>query len=332
MKPVGKILADGRWSGPHGIGRFSAEILSRLQNTDIFVKGPKPLSLSNLIWQSIYLQQKKSYSLFFSPGFNPVIYAPMPFVITVHDLIHLSFSEDKKNLQKIYYEWLIKPTLRKAYKIITVSDYSKKKIIEWSGVPENKVIIVHGGVSQYFSTQNKKHAPGYPYVLHVGNTKKHKNIERLIQAFANAKIDSSIRLILTGKNSEKLTALIQKNHLQDRIVFSGILSEEKLAEYYSGALAFLFPSLYEGFGLPVLEAMASGIPVLTANTTSLPEVAGDAALLVDPVSMDAISRNIEKIVDDSELRKILIKKGLERVKHFSWEKAAERVQSVLDIA
>ncbi|MEO8400400.1 MAG: glycosyltransferase family 1 protein [Gammaproteobacteria bacterium] len=325
------IIADGRWSGPNGIGRFSSEVLSRLQHTTIFTEGPNPLSPANFIWQAQQLYRfKNQYKVFFTPGFNSSIHTPMPFVFTLHDLIHLFAPGNAAWIKRFYYHFFMRPAAHNAYKILTVSDYSKQSILKWAAISEEKIVNVSCGVSEHLSPLGVKHNPGYPYLLHIGNTKPHKNVTRLVQAFAKSHIDSDIRFILTGQANPGLLAMIDKHNLQQRIIFSNTLSENELANYYRGAKAVVFPSLYEGFGLPVLEGMACGVPVLTSNTTSLPEVAGDAALLIDPFSVDSLSVGIEKICSDETVRQTLVTKGLERVKLFTWEKTASKVQKVLN--
>lgn len=327
------ILADGRWQGMHGIGRFSHEILSRLKNCTVFTEGPAPLSLKNLAWQPHYLHKNKNkYNVYFNPGFNPILFSPMPFVFTIHDLIHLHIPGKIAYVKKVYYELLTKPATKKAFKIITVSEYSKNTLLEWTHLPEDKIQVVSNGISTEFQSKGKQHQPGYPYLLHTGNTKPHKNISRMIEAFSHAKIDSSFRLILTGIETAELKTIIHKHQLQNRIIFSGSLTNGTLAEYYRGAHAFLFPSLYEGFGIPVLEAMASGIPTLTSNTTSLPEVAGDAAILIDPYNIESITHGIEVITSNTTVRNELVQKGFERIALFSWDTSAKKIQTILDSA
>lgn len=326
------ILADGRWRGAHGIGRFSHEVLSRLTLTDILSSGPSPLSLQNFIWQAHYLRKHKTqYKVFFNPGYNPPLFSAISYIFTIHDLIHLVTPGKSAYIKKMYYETLVKPATKKAFKILTVSEYSKKEIIEWCNLPEEKIVVVGNAVSAEFSPVGQKFNPGYPYFLHVGNTKFHKNVLRLIEAFAIAKIDPAIRLILTGHTTTELELCIKKFNLEHRIVFQPDLTDEQLAKYYRGAQAFILPSLYEGFGIPVIEAMSCGTPVIASHTTSLPEVAGDAALFIDPYRIESIAEAMEKISDDS-LRKDLIAKGLEQCKLFSWDKTAEKVQLVLNEA
>lgn len=327
---MNKILADGRWSGANGIGRFSKEVLTQLQNADILQIGPKPLSIKNLFWQSEQLKTQSKYKVYFTPGFNPVLSSHIPYVITIADLIHLTYPGTFKYAKKAFYEFLIKPSIKKAAKIITVSNYSKEKIMEWANIPADKIINVGNGVSETFSHVGKKYSPGFPYFLYVGNSKEHKNILRLLKAFVRAKIDDQLRLILVTNKTPELQTFLHQNKLENRILFCSPLTESELAEYYRGASALLFPSLYEGFGLPLLEAMSSGIPILASNSTAIPEVTEDAALLIDPHDLDHLTAGIEQISDDPILRIKLIGKGFQRVKLFSWEKTAQSVQKVLD--
>ncbi len=328
-----RILVDGRWSGTHGIGRFSNEILSRLKNIDILNSGPKPLALKNLVWLPYHLRKRKNqYQVFFTPGFNPVMSSSMRFIFTIHDLIHLHVPNSARLAKKIFYECIMKPAAQRAYKILTNSEYSKQSILEWANISAEKVIVVGVGVSHHFIPEGASYNPGYPYLLHVGNTMRHKNPLRLLKAFAKAKIDPAIRLIFTGKQTSEMAELIKKERLEKRILFSGAVHETELAAYYRGAVALVFPSLLEGFGIPVVEAMACGIPVLTSNITSLPEVAGDAALLIDPYEIDSLAHGIEQITQDQTLRNNLINAGLQRAKLFSWDKTVNKVQQVLNEA
>ena len=324
------ILADGRWQGLNGIGRFSHEVLSRLKETDICYEGPKPLSLKNLWWHPRWLKKQSSrYNIFFTPGFNPVFTTDLPYVITIADLIHLYAPGHPHILKKLFYHQWIKPSIKNAYKVITVSEYSKKTIMSWTNISAENIITVGCGVSLAMSAQGNTFNPGYPYLLHVGNTKPHKNVSRLFRAFALAKLPVDMKLILTGQITDELNTIIREYHLANRIIATPPLSETQLAEYYRGAHAVVFPSLYEGFGLPVIEGMASGTPVLTSTVTSLPEVAGDAALLVDPYALEAMIHGLECIVYDETLRANLIHKGLLRAKTFTWEKTSAKIQNVL---
>lgn len=324
------ILADGRWQGPHGIGRFSTEVLTRLTQTDILTSGPHPLSIKNLYWQRQLLLNDKTHKVFFTPGFNPALTTHIPAIFTIHDLIHLNVPGQTSLLKKLFYQHFIKPAAKKAQGIVTVSHFSKKTILEWINIPEEKITVSYPGVSTVFKPEGTPFQAGFPYLLHVGNTKNHKNVARLIEAFAKSKIDSHIKLICTGALSEDVQLAIQKHRLEERVLSKNNLSEEELAALYRGALGIVFPSLYEGFGLPVVEGMASGVPVLTSNLTSLPEIANNCAILIDPYNVDALTNGIEELVNNSQLRQDLIARGLVQAKQFTWDKTAASIQQLLN--
>lgn len=326
------ILADGRMQGKHGIGRFATEVLQRLDKITILTNGPSPLSMRNVIWQPFYLRyllsRERSYKVFFNPAFMPPLLSPLPYVFTIHDLIHLepklaSFSK------RLIYHSFIRQAAKSAYKILTVSDYSKHKILEWLAFPAEQVVVVGNGVSDLFCEQGDRYHPGFPYLLHVGNAKSHKNIERLLKAFAVANISAEIKLISTARWTKEQTVLIHALKIEKRVISSALLSDERLASYYRGALGVVLPSLYEGFGLPIIEAMASGIPVLTSTLTAMPEVAGNAAILVNPYKIDEITAGIESLIHDQSNNADLVAIGKRRVNTFSWEQVAKRVQATL---
>jgi glycosyltransferase involved in cell wall biosynthesis len=257
-------------------------------------------------------------------------------VITVHDLIWFKFPE-----------YFPKDTLFAAKKrllhacsvadcIITVSENTKTDVLEVSHCKEEKVAVIHEGIDiKHFNRAPKedslatvirsKYSLPQQFILWVGSYRKHKNVENLCKAFALAKEKHKLahKLVLCGPRllQEEAVNDILKN-FGNNIMVIGPVEYEELPVIYKLADAFLFPSLYEGFGLPVLEAMASGIPVITSNTSSLPEVAGDAALLVNPLCVDEIAEALTRVIEDNELRLTLIAKGIERAGKFSWEDTA----------
>lgn len=325
------ILADTRWIGFHGIGRFAREVIARIPHLS-----PLPASLPLLhpfeaLWLSTLLLRMRP-RVYFSPGFNPPLWSPVPVVFTIHDLIHLRFPEETNALKRAYYRFVVRPAAVRAYRVLTVSEFSRREILEWARLPEEKVVVVGNGVGPEFSPQGKRHEPGYPYVFYVGNTKPHKNFHRLLEAFARSELLGEVRLVCTGTPSQRVLGLIQELGLEQHVVFAGTIPDEELPAYYRGALALVFPSLYEGFGLPALEAMACGTPVVTSSVTSLPEVVGDAAVLVDPYDVESIAWGVRRVVEDSSLRKELRRKGLKRAKQFSWDKTAELTWQVLQEA
>lgn len=327
------IIADSRWIAPHGLGRFAKEVIDRLPNAQHLTGGPPLLSAIEPFWLSWEISRQRP-SVYFSPGFNPPLYSPVPFVFTIGDLIHLHVAEETSRAKRAYYSLLVKPAIKRSHAVVTFSEYSKQQIVEWSGVSPDHIRVVWCGVSPEFSPEGSKFDPGFPYLFYIGNAKPHKNAKRLLAAFAQANIPKEIKLIIRigGAQNNEFAEEAQWLGIIDRVIFTGLIPDAELPNYYRGAVALVFPTLYEGFGLPPLEAMASGTPVVTSNTTSLPEVVGDAAVLVDPLSLEHIASGIERVVLDSDLRVRLRAAGLERSKRFTWEKTAALVQETLQEA
>jgi glycosyltransferase involved in cell wall biosynthesis len=275
------------------------------------------------------LRTLKRHDLFFSPGYNAPLSCPSPFIFTIHDLSHVYCAENSSPLIRLYYATVAKRACDRAAAVITVSEFTRSQILEWSGIPSANVINVSCGVEASYCPEGDSYALPFPYLLCVSNRKLHKNESRLVMAFATAKV-SGMHLVFTGEPSPRIMKCIEEQHVTDRVYFAGIVPEAELPSLYRGAEALVFPSLYEGFGLPVLEAMACGTPVVTANMTAMPEVAGDAALLVDPTSVGQIANSIERIVNDSSLQLCLRTKGLARAAQFSWSQTSDRINEILN--
>ncbi|WP_051180657.1 glycosyltransferase family 1 protein [Thermithiobacillus tepidarius DSM 3134] len=325
------IFADFRWIGDHGIGRFAREVLRRLPHVEP-LRHPLPLlhPLEPLITTALLFYKRPK--VYFSPGFNPPLSSPIPLVFTIHDLIHLRFSEESTKAKKLYYQGFIRPSARHAARILAVSGHAKNEIMEWAGINEEQIQVVGNGVSSEFCPYGRIYTPGYLYLLYVGNRKPHKNLRRLLEAFACSRLGKELRLVLSGDPDQNTFEQCRRLGIESMVVFAGKIPEQDLPAYYRGALGLAFPSLYEGFGLPLLEAMASGTPVLTSNVTSLPEVAGGAAILVDPYDVESIADGLRRLVEDKALRETLRSKGLERAKLFSWDRTAELTWQVLQEA
>jgi len=266
----------------------------------------------------------------FIPGYNAPLWPVRPFIFTVYDLNHLDVPNNSSASKRLYYHLVIRRACHTALRVLTISEFSRQRIIEWAGVSQQQVVNVGTGVDASFNPEGERHDPGFGYFLMVSNRRPHKNETRVLAAFARARIDPAIRLLLTGFPTNALQAYIAQLGLTERVVFMGRVEDAQLPALYRGALGLLFPSLYEGFGLPVVEAMASGVPVLTSTVTALPEVAGDAALLVDPYEVDAIASGIERLLTDEDLCTRLRAAGLKRAAMFRWDDVAARVKRVLD--
>jgi glycosyltransferase involved in cell wall biosynthesis len=264
-------------------------------------------------------------------------------VVTIHDCIHLMFPEYLPNRLAYYYaKGSMWTASKKADRILTVSEASKRDILRFFDVTPDKVVVIHNAIDERFLTPadaermelvRQRYQLDHPFVLYVGNIKPHKNIERLIAAFGRARGQCSddLKLIIIGDEISKYPALrqsVHKHKLDKHVRFLGFQPMETLAAFYRLARAFVFPSLYEGFGLPPLEAMACGAPVVTSNVSSLPEVAGGAALLVDPYDEDSIANGIIRAVTDETLRAELIEKGKQRARTFSWKQSVKKIHEI----
>jgi glycosyltransferase involved in cell wall biosynthesis len=327
-----RLLVDDRWAGKHGIGRFASEVLRRLPP---FISMPPGLGPSNPLdpfWTSLQIA-RICPSVYFSPGYNPPLSSRAPFIFTIHDLIHLRVAEESSFAKRLYYEQIVRPALKKAFKVFTGSNFSKQEIADWSGIAAEKIVVVGHGVSAGFVPNGPIHIEDRPYLLYIGNRRPHKNLPRLLNAFRFATLARDVVLLCSGLPDPAISRWMQDAGLdQSAVRFTGNIPEALISDYYRGALAVLMPSLHEGFGLPALEAMACGTPVLVSNSTSLPEVVGDAGLLVDPLDVAAIADGIGRLVHDEDLRDRLKERGLNRVSSFNWDSTARKVLEPLAAA
>jgi glycosyltransferase involved in cell wall biosynthesis len=264
-------------------------------------------------------------------------------VVTIHDCIHLMFPQYlPSRLAYVYAKASMWTASRKANRILTVSEASKRDILRFFDVPPEKVVVVYNAIDERFlgpadaermDLVRQRYQLDHPFVLYVGNIKPHKNIERLIDAFARARsaCPPDLKLIIIGDEISKYPALrqsVHKHKLDKHVRFLGFQPMETLAAFYRLARAFVFPSLYEGFGLPPLEAMACGAPVVTSNVSSLPEIAGGAALLIDPYDPEEIASGITRAVTDDTLRQDLIARGKARARTFSWPQSVRKIHQI----
>lgn len=264
-------------------------------------------------------------------------------VVTIHDCIHLMFPEYLPNRLAYYYaKGSMWTATHKADRILTVSEASKRDILRFFDVPPEKVVVAYNAIDERFLTPadpermelvKQRYQLEHPFVLYVGNIKPHKNLERLIDAFgrARSRCHDDLKLIIIGDEISKYPPLrqaVHKHKLDKHVRFLGFQPLETLSVFYRLARAFVFPSLYEGFGLPPLEAMACGAPVVTSNVSSLPEITGGAALLVDPCNEDAIAEAMTRAVMDESLRAELIRKGQQRARAFSWKQSVQTIHEI----
>lgn len=264
-------------------------------------------------------------------------------VVTIHDIIHLLYPQFLPNrLAHLYARFMIRRALQRADRIITVSYNSKRDLVDYFSIAPSRIEVIYNGVSPLFFSEVApgaseaaagKHGVRGKYLLFLGGEKPHKNVQNVLRAFAEARRDAALphTLVLAGplpSNPARLEALIAALDLGNAVVRPGIVPEEDLPALYAGADVFLYPTLYEGFGLPVIEAMACGTPVLTSSTSALQEVAGGYAYLADPMDVEAIARGIVTLTTDAKIRSDFRELGRKRSLDFSWDKAAERTLAV----
>jgi len=322
------IYADQRWIGDHGIGRFARHVLGGIKYRAISLDGhPAAPFDSYRLWRAI--RDLKDDDLFFSPGYNSPLVCRSRFIFTIHDLSHVYCPENSSPLIQLYYATILKRACKQAQAILTVSEFTRSQILEWSGVDAGRVLNVGCGVDPAYHPEGESCRCSFPYILCVSNRKPHKNEFRIVEAFARSAGAPAVKLVFTGNSTSQLAACISKHGLTQDVIFTGQVAESKLPSLYRGAVALLFPSLYEGFGLPIVEAMACGTPVITSNVTAMPEVAGGAALLVEPTSTIEIAAAIQTVIEDASLRARLRAKGVARAATFSWMKIVDAVRETL---
>jgi len=268
---------------------------------------------------------------------------PTRVVVTVHDIIHLLYPQFLPNRIAFFYaQKMMRRSLSRADRVITVSENTRSDLMEYFGVDGSGLEVIYNGVDEAFRQKLSEDdldrwlrqlGIRRPYLLFVGNPKPHKNLDRVIQAYARARqlAEFDAPLVCVGDRTAaqfKLRQRAEQLGVGDDVRLLGHVAQEALPALYQGATLFLYPTLYEGFGLPVVEAMASGTPVLTSNTSALKEIAGGHAHLVDPLNTERMAKAIARLMTDDDYRAGLGEKGLARSRDFHWRKTAERTREV----
>lgn len=304
------------------------EIVPNTSLWTIFALGPKV--------------RRDKLDVFFSPTHYGPLATRCPQVISILDVSYKFFPEmfKKRDLVKLFL-WG-KFSIKKAAKIIAISRSAKNDIIKEYGVPEAKVEVVHLGIKESKSMNQEskekildKYNIKTPFILFVGTLQPRKNIIRLIEAYSkiNTTNEPQYKLVIIGRKGWKYQEILEapnKYGVEDSVKFLEEVTDEELPIFYKSAELFVLPSLYEGFGLPILEAMKYGCPVATSNVSSLPEAGGDAAIYFNPENVNEISDVLRKVIKNKDLRDDMIKKGYVQIKKFSWEKTAKEVLEALE--
>lgn len=285
--------------------------------------------------------------LFHAPHYVLPPLTPCRSVVTIHDCIHLRFPQYlPSRIGYAYARGQMWTATHQAARVITVSEASKRDILRYFNIPESRIDVIYNAIDDRFWQEphaeevmhvRERYRLNDPFVLYAGNIKPHKNLERLIESFHLMRQHtpelSNVQLLIIGDEISKYATLrraVHRHKLHKHVRFFGFVSDQTLAALYRLADVFVFPSLYEGFGLPPLEAMASGCPVITSNVSSLPEVVGDAALMIDPYDSAAIADAMTRVLTTPALREDLQRRGLVRARGFSWERSIQRVREIYD--
>jgi glycosyltransferase involved in cell wall biosynthesis len=302
-----------------------------------FVLAKSPIYSLSEQWEIARLA--RNAPVLHSPHYNAPLLYRGNLVVTIHDLTHVTDPTFKRTLAaRFYARPMFKLVARRADRIIANSEFTKQQIVEHLGISPSKVIVAYLGVNDHFCPHDRKQAVPrvstllglkQPYILFVGNLKPHKNVKTLIRAFAQISVHGDLDhgLVILGDDRKWKSGLVrecEKLGIPDRVSFVPQVSYEDLPWVYGAAEMLVMPSFIEGFGLPVLEAMACGAPVVCSRVASLPEVAGDAAEYFDPSSVDDLAAAMERVLRSSQLQETMRLKGLERARLFSWEECARR--------
>lgn len=315
-----------------------------------------PLTGNNISWQpntsanygaaelvSVSMQVRKlGGDVFHAPHYVYPVMLPCPGVVTIHDCIHLRFPKQLPNpAAGIYARLMIRRAVRAADRVIAVSQATRDDLVELVDADSNKIEVIPHGCDPYFLEQpepeeldavKQRHGLERPFLLSVTNIKPHKNLKRLLQAFGQLHHDyPDLELVIAGgslTSHPDLQGVCSECDISNRVRSLGFLPKSELRALYRLAEIFVFPSLYEGFGLPPLEAMASGTPVVASRTSAIPEVVGHSGLLVNPFRVDSIAEAIRTLLDNDSFRAGLGQQGRNRARTFDWEESARRVLAV----
>ena len=327
---------------PTGMQRYGIEMADRLGDLLDVLRPASPMrGAAGHLWEQVYLAAASGSRLLWSPN-NTGPLAVARQICTMHDIIPVEHPEWFNARFAAWYRWLLPRLTHRVRHLIAVSQFTKDRLVERFGINPDKITVVWNGVDAEFRPRTNgeinevRRALGIDsprYLLSLGSLEPRKNIGRLLTAWSRLKreLPNDIGLVVAGS---KGAPLVFRNagitEIPEGVHFTGYVKQEHLPALYSGALALVYPSLYEGFGLPPLEAMACGTPVIASNTTSLPEVTGGAALLVDPLDEDAIAAAILKVAADARLRASMGIQSLAHASSLTWDASARATRKILE--
>jgi len=298
------------------------------------------------LWTHVRLSwemARRPPDLLFVPAHVLPLIRPRRTLVTIHDLGYRYFPEAHPRRQRLYLDWSTRWNAHSADHILADSNATRDALAREYGIAATKITVAYPGYDSDLApvrdanvlaaVRARYHIPG-PYILFMGRVQPRKNLTRLIEAFASLATDrQNLSLVLAGPTgwlAEPIRARVRELGLEARVLFPGYIAATDKAALISGALVFAYPSLYEGFGFPVLEAQACGVPLLASTTSSLPEVVGDGGLLVNPLDTAAMAEGLARLLDDAMLRRTLIALGSANLRRFSWEATARTVLTIIE--
>jgi len=327
---------------PTGMQRYGIEMANRLAGVlDVLRPSASLRGYSGHLWEQAFLPAASGNRLLWSPN-NTGPLAVARQVCTMHDIIPVEHPEWFNASFAAWYRWLLPKLTRRAQHLIAVSEFTKQRLVERFGIRPEKITVVWNGVDAQFrprtdaeiaEVREALNIRSQRYLLSLGSLEPRKNLRRLLAAWGKLRreMPEDLSLVVVGaKGSLQVFRDAAITEIPEGVHFTGYARQEHLPALYSGALALVYPSLYEGFGLPPLEAMACGTPVITSNTTSLPEVTGGAALLIDPLDEDAIAGAMRRLVGDEEMRKRMSALSLAHASKLTWDRTAAQTWKVLE--
>jgi glycosyltransferase involved in cell wall biosynthesis len=340
MRPIA-INARSLLGPLSGAQRYTAELMSRWNGRAerVIPKGSLR-GIQGHVWEQFILPVRLKNRLLFSPS-NRGPLDVVNQVVTIHDMVYFDHPETLNRNFVAWFRFMLPRLVQRVQKIITVSQFVRERIIARTKVDPQKVVVIPNGVSSRFSPEairDRERAlvhlriPSPQYILALGSIEPRKNLGRLLRAWGRIQnaLTGEVWLVIAGARGNPK---IFRNHnvgiLPPRVFFSGHVADDILPALCAGAVAMAYPSIYEGFGLPALEAMASGVPLIAGDCGALREVVGDAGILVDPFNEDSLSEALLRVMEDGQLRPLLRARGLNRAREFSWDESASRTWSLL---
>ena len=339
MSGIGTYIQNLMKNGCYGIALGRKDEIEKVDNKIDTIEFDSPIyGIKEQLKFPYKKLRKEKPDVLHVPHYNVPIFYRGKMVITIHDLTHLIYPEFLPNQFAYFYaKFMIWLAIKKADKVITVSQNTKNDILKMFKVNPDKIEVIYNGVGEEFVEKDKKDIQ-YLYqkfnipenkkiIMYVGNLKPHKNLERLLEAYAKTKNKEETCLVLVGKAFEKYNVLEDtenKLEIKEQVIHTGIVTQEELIDLYNLADLFVFPSLYEGFGIPVLEALACGTPVICSNTSSMPEVGGNGVTYIDPMNVDDIKEKIELVNNDIDK-----KDYSEWIKKFNWKDISKETKEIL---